>query len=317
MVEIRKVIIFRPGIANIGDEFITIGTEYVIKNVFGSGEKILKIYSPYGSSVFQSPLPFDTLRSIAHVIIPTSLREKLSYKVTRDSIPEAMNICKYLTLEDYDAIIVSGCFLTSYYVHKDLRFLLDIKDKIDILFIGVGGGSYSYDEIYAVESFLRKLKPKILVTRDSRAFQLYKDLAEHSYSGLDLAFYVSDAFEPPKLKVNYVIFNFDHHREPKINLPANAVIVRTHNSIKSIKKHWLKEKNFFISDNPYDYLTIIANAKEVHTDRVHTAVVATSYGVKWKFYDKTVRELILERVKNRDLRREKKEMIEFIKESIK
>lgn len=287
---VKKVIIFRPGIANIGDEFITIGAEYVVKEVWGSVE-ILKIYSPYGSSIFQSSLSFGMLKNIVHAIISPSLKERLSYKVTRGNTLKVFEYVKYLPLEDYDFIVI-------------------------ILFIGVGGESYTPNGINAVKTFLRKLKPKLLVSRDPIAFQLYKDLAKQSFNGLDLAFYVSDLFKPSKLKLDYIILNFDYHRVPKINLPANTTIVRMHNSTKIIKRYWYKEKNFFISDNPYDYLTLIANAKEVHTDKIHTAVAAASYGVKWRFHGKTIRKHILEKIKGKNLEREKKEMLKFIKQAI-
>ncbi|RLI81245.1 MAG: hypothetical protein DRP01_11105 [Archaeoglobales archaeon] len=111
-----------------------------------------------------------------------------------------------------------------------------MKDKIDILLIGIGSKSYTRAEVDAVRKFLIKLRPRLLVTRDLIAFSLYKDFVEHSFNGIDPAFYVSDVFKLPKLQPDHVLLNFDHINEPKIDF-QETLLVRTHNLTKGFPKH--------------------------------------------------------------------------------
>ena len=112
------------------------------------------------------------------------MREKITYRIKRGRVSNAFEYIRYLPLRENRTIILSGCMLTYYYVNKDLKFLLDMKDKIDILLIGIGSKSYTRAEVDAVRKFLIKLRPRLLMARDLIAFSLYKDFAEHSFNGI-------------------------------------------------------------------------------------------------------------------------------------
>jgi len=303
----RNVVIFSQGIANIGDAFVTFGLKYIIKETL-KPDKIYVVGSPYGSAV---QYPEKKYYNILRMFVPSGVRQKVIYKMMRNSISTAFEYVQFL--EDINYIVLGGCFLTSYYTQKDLKFLLEIKDKSRILFIGVGGENYTKYEVEEVRKFLSKLRPYLLVTRDSLAYQLYNHYAMYSYNGIDNAFFVSDIFSPPKLKTRYIILNFDHSKEPEVQNPENLPLIRMHNNIKAVPKKWLKQKNFFVSDYPENYLTLIANADYIYTDRIHTSVVAEAYRKQYKYYGKNVRTEILKRIIGKKLQVEKKLELKFIK----
>lgn len=313
----KRVVVFSQGGVNIGDAFVTLGLEYIMKKTIGNSE-IYVIGSPYSSMGYLSErFWYNILRKL----IPSKIRENIVYRITRETVSNVFEYIKYLNNIDY--IVLGGCILTHYFVRKDLRFLLEIKDKTKILLIGVGGEVYTRREIEESKKFLSKLKPHLIVTRDPAAYQLYNKYATYSWDGIDNAFFVSDAFKPPKLNLKYIIVNFDHISEPQISNPNDLPIVRMHNLTKGIPKKWLKQENIFISDYPEDYLTIIANAEYIHTDRIHTAIVAEAYnrpykyyGKSYKYYGKNVRTKILEKIKDKDLDSEKRKELDFIREVI-
>ena len=83
-----------------------------------------------------------------------------------------------------------------------------------------------------------------------------------------------------------------------------------------------------MSDCINDYLFLYANAKEVHTDRVHACVAALAYGNPAKLYYRTRRAYLFRKVVDGDimsnlvtanlnkLNKEKKKMILRLKEVV-
>ena len=55
--------------------------------------------------------------------------------------------------------------------------------------------------------------------------------------------------------------------------------------------------NQLVSDTPYDYLTIYANADRVYTDLVHASCVALQYGKLVKFSPVDKREAVINALK--------------------
>jgi uncharacterized protein YneF (UPF0154 family) len=310
----KIALLYLHGKNNIGDAFVALGLEYISRKVLKKAldnVAIVKSGSPYGaigyipSSLYYSPLKR---------IIPQKLRERLNYTFTRGRVAQAFEYIPFIDGLKY--VIIGGCFLTHYYVKRDLQFLLKLKDKVKILMIGVGGENYSEHEVEEVRKFLSKLRPYLVVTRDTYAYKFYSEYAEFAYDGIDNAYFVSDAFIPPKLNIKYIVINLDHlnMKRLNINIPMGLDIVKLHNITKAFHKRWLKEQNFFISDYPEDYLTLIANAELVYTDRIHTAVVAKSYGRPYQYLGSSIRKAILEKVRGKDLTKLKQDELRFISE---
>lgn len=50
------------------------------------------------------------------------------------------------------------------------------------------------------------------------------------------------------------------------------------------KTRYLSKNNLFVSDSPYEYLTLYANADKVYTDMVHATITSLVYGTPVKYY---------------------------------
>ncbi len=78
---------------------------------------------------------------------------------------------------------------------------------------------YTEDEIAAVKSFLKQYPPCLISTRDGDSYQLIKDLAPHTYSGIDSAFFAPKAYSPVRFATApYICLNFDQYPEPNLTV---------------------------------------------------------------------------------------------------
>jgi hypothetical protein len=185
--------------------------------------------------------------------------------------------------------IFSGMVLWDSFIKQHKSTFLALKKKgTKIILNGVGGPFYSENEVAVVSQFLKEVRPYALISRDEKAFKYYGDLAEHSYNGIDCAFFINDHYAPPKLDIpNYIILNFDKLPEPKVNL-TDKLVVRVHHysssETYSMPKKYFIRPNTVVSDSPYDYLTLYANASAIFSDRVHACVVTLSYGRPAKLF---------------------------------
>jgi hypothetical protein len=155
-----------------------------------------------------------------------------------------------------------------------------------------------------------------LVTRDSSAYDAYATSVSEAYEGIDCAFFIDDWYDPPTLDSNFVAATFDKLDEPDIE--TDKKIIRPHhapfdllrdvyegsdfvgNTLK-LGRRWtssneletaydeLEKGNLYVSDNVRDYLSIYANASEVHADRIHACIPGLVYGADIKFYYDTPR----------------------------
>ena len=81
------------------------------------------------------------------------------------------------------------------------------------------------------------------------------------------------------------------------SLSGGETIIRTVHSVMPETMKGIREgDNYFVSDIPYDYLNLYANAVAVITNRVHAAVASVSYGTPVYLNNKTPRGSILERI---------------------
>ena len=90
-----------------------------------------------------------------------------------------------------DYISQSGAFLVVIFeLHGET--LLKAKERgIKVIFNGSGmtDTTYSDEEIEKTRKWVKKINPEIFISRDKVSHDNYSDLVEHSYNGIDVAFF--------------------------------------------------------------------------------------------------------------------------------
>lgn len=312
------------GTRNIGDAFIDLGATYILNNIT-EANIILSSFMP---SWFLS-------RGFS------SIYDRLLDGAVRDKTSNLFDV-RCHAKSDYN--VITGVRLTKNWLKRcifDKKLNFNNKNTKFII-LGCGGLYYNTQEYEAVRNYMKKMNVYAFIARDKVVFNEYKDIAEHSYCGIDCAFFLNDCFKPPALDIsNFVTLSFDGtSNEPKLNLKGKKVI-RTHHScwtqnglIKGIifnylySKQGLNKKNTLISDLPQDYLAIYANTDETHSDRMHACIATLAFGKPAKLYRKTNRAYLLDRVdagsvKNElsslnmiQIRKEKDRELEFLADII-
>ncbi len=333
----RKIVYFKVWWNNIGNAFIDLGAQYAIGKaisgmdfyLIGGGiVNLLRYVTNWKLRLIKKILPGSVLNRIRRNY------PDLKYILyTPSSYSDAFDL---VSIINADYVIFSGMVLNKWFLQIVNYIFQKLKNKESkIIFLGCGGAHYTEDEFEYVSNFLKEIKPYALISRDEWTYRNYYTFAEYSYNGIDCGFYISDFFpDAKKLKLDipeYIVLNFDTLKEPKEIGEDNKYIIRVHHSYYHDReiKNILKTKdnsNIFISDNPYDYFILYANAKEVHSDRVHACVVSLSYGTTFKLYLETPRALLFkrigidpyEKVNSLDylskLQEEKKRQIKFLSE---
>jgi len=277
---------------NIGDAFIDLGSVYSL-NQASESNVILSSFVP---SWFLS-------------------RGLISYPeqvLSGAIIDKTRNLLDVKGIINSDYIIMSGVRLTEdwwkrCFFDKKLQFA---KKDTKIIINGGGGLKYSREEFEKVREYLEKINLYAFISRDKVVFKEYEGIAEHSFNGIDCAFFLNDCFDPPGLNIsNYITLSFDGHlKEPKLNNEGKKII-RTHHSCWSqsgllrrivfnriYSKQGFNKENTMISDLPQDYLTLYANTDETHSDRMHACIATLIFGKPAKLYRDTNRALVLDRV---------------------
>ena len=248
-----------------------------------------------------------------------------------------------------DCAVVSGMMLCDEFIKLyESTISKLIKNNVKVIINGGGGSTYTQKEIDNVRNFLKRYPLYAFISRDKRAFENYNDLAEHSYNGIDCAFFLSDYFTPAKLNLpDFVVFNFDESKIYKFlksvknksvfkktqiqNLKINdKLIIRTHHSSwPNILKKDFNESNTLISDIPDDYLHLYANTKATYSDRVHACIATLSFDNPAMLFSQTPRALLFDKIGANTIRekltypevkkiqKEKSKQITFLSEVIK
>jgi len=309
---VKKVIYFtQRWDTNIGNLFIDIGALHSLYRVAGevrkAGEELY--IQPVGTLNLWSNWLFlnrkiSILKYIAKPFLKWELFKKYSEKC-RSSIVASPNINRLNLAEiiQADYAVLSGCILTPLHFQTFDKLLKLLKRRnIDIIFYGVGGETYSDYEVKMVRKKLKEIRPRFILTRDTTAYELYSDLAEDSFDGLDASFYVNNIVNTVMTKSSnstvdinpFVVLTFDN--------PANTRIERflekdfREKGFKVVTcSHipYSKPSEKFISESPFDYLLLYSQAEEVHSDRVHACVATLSFGGRCRLYNKTPRANLL------------------------
>lgn len=193
-----------------------------------------------------------------------------------------------------DLLILPGMMATSeFYEIRDNRlritsYALELKRRgSQIVFLGMGGWEYSRKEKEDFLKILKLLDPLFIITRDEKTYNMYKDYVE-CIKGLDCCFWVDEGFDPRGLNnPGYIVSTFNRSDEPDEIQKMKNLIHPWHMMYYMNERYtkYLSKENLFMSDSPYEYLTIYANAKKVYTDLVHATIPSLLYGTPVKYYD--------------------------------
>lgn len=281
------------GFRNMGDEFVDLGSKYMIEK--SSGYSVSHV-----SSVPKSFLTRGYFPSMKHIDLLingniTSKKENL------------LDVRKHAK-DEY--IVTSGCVLTPGWLKKCLDNYDQYSEK-KIIFNGVGGGNYSSEEVREVKKILKDIKPYAIITRDEKAYKHYKKDAKYTHNGIDCAFFINDYFDSLlDLKMgDYITFCFDKTKNTPSSKKYNRKVIHTHHSANSLTgliknivytklytRRGFDQKSTLVSDLPTEYLSVYLHTEETHSDRVHACLPTLLFGNEARLYNDTERSLLFDRV---------------------
>jgi len=212
--------------------------------------------------------------------------------------PGMGNALDIASVTQCDLVVFSGMAICKEFVDVNGPTVLALaKRGVPVLLLGTGALLYSEEERTTYADFLSKVKPIGFISRDEPSHQVYAKFAETSFCGIDCAFFLPEAYTPFSLTLPpFVVANFDHEPEPKLDLQGRLLIPSHHECWGPTKAHWTPHSNTLISDIPHDYLTLYANAEEVHSDRVHACIATLTYGRRARLYASTPRSALFKAV---------------------
>ena len=218
-------------------------------------------------------------------------------------------------------VVVMGAALFDVYWSKVHAQLLDWlrESKTKVIILGGGGGNhYSAEEIAYVKHAWRGIDVMAFIARDEHAYENFKEMSDSSYLGIDNAFFLADCFTPAHLNTGgkkIGVKTFDLTSDHEIQFPKDYMVITLRHRLMDIdsikfasheglKTYSIVGKTDLISDFPDDYLHIYGNAAQTHSDRVHACVATLSFGGAARYYDKSDRSWLFERVRCGKIRNE-------------
>lgn len=292
---------------NIGNGFIDLGAECAIREAMPENSNLIKVSQ---CANFAASLGNMFMLRENRVIswIWENVMSKFAGKLhdrTYTNAVSTLDVFSVAKLVCFDYLIIPGCVLTVPFFTIYGKLLQEKANQgCKMIFLGASGNYYTEYEIEQVSNFLKKLKPYAIMTRDSVAYDHYKEYAEFSYNGIDNVFFVNK-LNIPKLntiKSPYVVLNFelDHHKniqkELEQKLVGRNIVYTNHKPFPYTKVSKLVKEGIMISDYPMDYLVLYKNAEEVYSDRVHACIPTLSFGNKATLYSESPRKALFQNV---------------------
>lgn len=253
----KKIVFLNlPGNLNIGNEFINIGARYLAKQaILKSG---ITDYKWYESELWE-----------------TSSLSKSDYRANWNT-SEMISF-----INESDLIIVPAGSI----VNSHAKFFLEKVALLKPPKILLGAGRYLYNENekHIAHSIVSKFD--FVLARDRDLYEIVKD-STLSSSGIDMAFFINDAYLPPIVLGKYAVINIDFdflhrfqifkkHKEFKKKF--NKVYI-TENTSKLHKK-----ENFIFLSRWSEFCNLYSNAAFVSTMRIHTSVLCVLYSVPFEY----------------------------------
>ena len=316
-----RILVLKTWLKNIGNGFIDKGAVTIVREAFPNAEVIeVSGFPNYTDDVEptriwpQTP-PISWLRQsklarTASTLISYS-KSANSYQTIDDNYfqeEQDGNMVNMAEFVDADVAVFPGCVLYRHALDKYIQTLQHLNDtSTPIILLGAGGGNYTPRTVETVRKILNQIRPAALLTRDERAHEMYKDVFELSYNGIDCGFFINEWYDPPDANQEMLAATFDKTNEPEID--ANTRIIRpNHGPFPTYGTNptaeYFEKDDTLISDSLMDYLMVYANAEETHSDRIHACVPALAYGNRAQLYYDTPRSLLFDRVLTRDITNE-------------
>ena len=290
---------------NIGNGFIDIGAEETLKAAIPADAAIVKI-----SQCANFAASMSSSFSIKENRIVNFLWKKIMKKYAGKFLDKSYNIVKgqdvfsVAKIVKIDYLVLPGCVLTVPFFSIYMPLLeTKVKQGTKLIFLGASGNFYNEYEINFVSKAMKTLKPFAIMTRDSMAYDIYARFAEHSYNGIDNAFFVNRS-NIPQIKTGmdpYIVLSFDEDingdilERLKKDMGTNYIIT-DHKPYPYSRVSRLVKKGIMCSDTPMDYLTLYSNVSETYSDRVHACIPTLAFGHKARLYSDSPRIRLFENV---------------------
>lgn len=198
---------------NIGNAFFNIGGKWILEQAFGAQDRVEFIQDQPGYRTFHD-----------------------------QSTGNPRNDVELLQHLDVDYIVLQGPMLTVDFRALWQHTFAALKRRgTKIILLGAAMFRFTEDEVASNRAFLAEIEPYILVTRDRPTYDAFKDLSEHSYAGIDSAFFAPFAYQPFDLHLPpYVAMAYDRFPEPLVTtVPEGQQLRGRHDTtFSSLGMHW-------------------------------------------------------------------------------
>lgn len=202
---------------------------------------------------------------------------------------QALDVAAYA---DVDYVVVAGNVTHTDFIRIEGPTIQALV-KRGAKFVVLGGGCsiYTRGEYDAFRDFMRSVDTFAFVARDQTSYDVFNGAARFSYSGIDCAFFLSDALDPMRLCLDdYVVCTFDDQEfEKGLDLKGETVVRARHYSFGVRERLVKKLPDTLVSDIPHDYIYLYAGAKATYSDRVHACVATLAFGHEARLFSSTPR----------------------------
>lgn len=256
---------------NVGESFVDIGAIEMIKKIF-PGAQIANISN---MSCYYVP----------------PIKSKMSLVKKRKSIDNQYELLDTLRFLEFDVLVLAGMFMSEGHLQGKVSEFVRRTARAGkkIIFLGLGEESGINDNsINLYKEYLEYVCPVLVATRDKKTYEHLRGGNYPLIQGLDAAFWVRDGYDPRGFsKEKYDIVSYCRTDEPAIfSKQWKYPIIRVWHMQWEAQNHVFANKTF-ISDIPFDYITLYANAHRVYTDLVHATIISLQFGKKvdYSFFD--------------------------------
>jgi hypothetical protein len=314
-----QIVVFRVHKINVGEAIVTKGAVGCVQEAF-----------PNADVIEVSLFPDKIFRRIQQDSLIVNLQSVIglpNYSINS-------NHTRIVDLIDADLAVIPGGILRPGIDQFMQTFGALREKKIPIVLLGAGGnGSVNYTDStlqpILLEAF-EELDIRVLITRDSLAYDALSNNIEYAHDGIDCGFFIDDWYQPPFATKPFSTIAFDKSPAPDISTkhepiypyhkpfdnPYRSLPHRVLNAIHPNRggvdvRHDVRHKDrIFISDNIKEYLFLYANTNVTHSDRMHACIPTLAYGGKARVYTDDLRRHIFDGLVNGNVVTEPVEKLE-------
>lgn len=243
-----------PGNLNVGNEFINVGSEYALKRALK--EAGVSDYQLFTAEFWETG----------------NLHHKTGSSWNTKEVKSWINQC--------DLVVVSAGSVNTFMQ----EFLQDLgKFTAPTIILGAGFYQYSEEEKELVKKAF--VHAKLVVCRDHAVYETLKNVT-NAADGLDMAFFLNDAYTPPVARGDYAVLNIDMdfkrmfaraQKYRSLKKKFKTVYVTENNSTL------YNQENFAFLSRWSEFCNLYVNAAFVSTVRIHTSIICTLFGTPFEY----------------------------------